>query len=76
MKGVSALVCKVILAVILCALVFLPCGCSTQQMGETTAEGQRRHQRNFRINQQELMDDIDKAVLLEEPSGLTEQRLP
>ncbi len=76
MKGVSASVFKVILAVMLCALVFLPGGCSTQQIGETTAQGEIRHQRNNRINQQEMMADIDKTVLLDEPSRLTDKRIP
>jgi hypothetical protein len=76
MKSVSASVCKMILAVILCAWIFLSAGCSAQQLGETTAQGHRRHQRNLRINQQEMNADIDKALLLDKPSGLTEKRLP
>jgi hypothetical protein len=75
MKSVS--VCKVILAVLLCALTFLPCGgCSFSQMGETTAEGHRRHKRVWRIDNQELMADIDKALLLDSPSKLTDKRIP
>ncbi len=76
MKSVSAFVFKAILVVILSALVFLFVGCSTEQMGETTAQGQIRHQRNIRINQQELMADIDKTMLLDEPSRLTDRRIP
>jgi len=76
MKSVSASVCKVILAVILFALIFLPFSCSADQLGETTAEGNRRHQRNLRIGQQELMEDVDEAVLLNKPSRLTDKRLP
>jgi hypothetical protein len=76
MKGVSASVFEVILIVILCALVFLPGGCSTQQMGETSDQGEIRHQRNIRIDQQEMMADIDKTMLLDEPSRLTDKRIP
>jgi hypothetical protein len=76
MKSVSASVCKVILAVFLSALVFLPFGCSSSQLGETTAEGDRRHRRILRINQQELMEDADEAVLLDQPSRLNEKRIP
>lgn len=76
MKGVSVFVCNVILAVILCALVVLPCGCATDQMGETTAEGHRRHQRNLRISRQEMMADIDTVLLLDKPSKLTDKRIP
>ncbi len=76
MKSVSVSACKVILLVALLVLVFMPFGCSFSQPGETTAEGHRRHQRVVRINQQELMADIDKALLLDEPSKLTDKRIP
>jgi hypothetical protein len=77
MKSVSISICKVILAVLLCAVTLLPCtGCSTSQMGETSAEGHRRHKRNLRIYNQELMADIDKALLLDRPSKLTDKRIP
>jgi len=76
MKSVSVFACKVILAVVLCALVLLPCGCSSGQLGETAAEGRRRHKRNLRINHQEMMADIDKVLLLDKPSKLTDKRIP
>lgn len=72
MKGVSVFVCNVIL----CALVVLACGCAADQMGETTAEGHRRHQRNLRISRQEMMADIDTVLLLDKPSKLTDKRIP
>lgn len=75
MKSVS--VCKVILVVIICVAVFLPSfGCSFGQMGETTAEGHRRHIRTWRIDQNELMADIDRFLMLDEPSKLTDMRIP
>ena len=46
------------------------------QLGETEAEGRRRHIRAARINQQELMEDIDRALLLDKPSKLTGKRIP
>jgi len=65
------------LVFVLCALVFLPGGCgSWAQPGETEAEGHRRHLRNLSINQQEMMADIDKVLLLDEPSRLTDKRIP
>ena len=77
MKSVSISVFKVILAVILLVLVFVPFGCSSfSQPGETAAEGHRRHQRMARINQQELMADIDTVLMLDEPSKLTDKRIP
>ena len=76
MKSVSVSVSKVILSVILLVFVFVPFGCSSQQPGETAAEGHRRHQRVVRINQQEMMADIDTALMLDEPSKLTDKRIP
>jgi hypothetical protein len=63
-----------ILGVVLVISVFICCGCA--QLGETTAEGHRRHLRNLRINQQQLVEDIDKALLFEKPSKLTDKRIP
>ena len=76
MKRVSALVCKVILAVVLGILVILPYGCSSAQLGETAAEGSRRHRRVLRIDQSELMADIDMVLMLDKPSTLSDKRIP
>ncbi|MHC4459978.1 MAG: hypothetical protein ACYS6W_00260 [Planctomycetota bacterium] len=77
MKNVSGFVCKGILGIILCVLVLLPYGCgSYAQLGETEAEAGRRHLRTARINRQELAEDIDKAMLSEKPSKLTDERIP
>jgi len=77
MKSVLVSVCKVILVVALLILVFMPLGCSSvSQPGETAAEGRRRHDRVARINQQEMMSDIDKTLLLDKPSKLTDKRIP
>jgi len=75
MKSVS--VCKVILVVVLCALFIVPLGCrSYEQLGETAAEGRRRHIRNLRINRQVMMADLDALFLLDKPSKLTDKRIP
>ena len=67
----------VILGIFLCTLVFLSYGCgSYAQLGETEAEGRRRHLRNARINRQQLMEDIDKVMLMDKPSKLTDKRIP
>lgn len=77
MKGVSVLVCKVILVIALWISALLPCGCNTYgQPGETAAEARRRHQRVARINHQEMMADIEKVLLLDRPSRLTDKRIP
>jgi len=75
MKNVS--ICKVILSIILCVFVFLPLGCrSSWQLGETATESSRRHKRVLRINRQDMMADIDKVLLLDKPSTLTDKRIP
>lgn len=65
---------SVVLGVILIVLIFVCCGCS--QPGETDAQGNQRHLRNLRINQQELMQDVDRTLLFDEPSKLTDKRAP
>ncbi len=75
MKSVS--MCKVILVVVLCALFLAPLGCkSYEQLGETAAEGHRRHKRTLRINRQEMMQDLDEVFHLDKPSKLTDKRIP
>jgi len=65
-----------ILCIILCALVFCLAGCGFfARPGETEAEGHRRHLRNLAINNQELMYDIDKALLIDKPSKASEVRI-
>lgn len=69
--------CLFTLTVILCGLILLLDGCRCcDQPGETTAEGRRRHERVLRINQQEMMTDIDRTLLLDRPSKLTDMRIP
>jgi len=76
-KSISCFVTKVILTVIMSVFVLLPCGCSSyEQMGETAAEGRRRHQRNLRLNQQQIMADLDMFWLVDKPSRLTDKRIP
>ena len=77
MKSTNLLIFKVVLTVIVLVFVFLPCGCkSYEQMGETAAEGRRRHLRNQRLNQQQLMADLDSFMLMDKPSKLTDKRIP
>ena len=66
-----------ILGVILVTLVFWMSGCGGlfTQLGETNAEGHRRHLRNLAVNQQEMMGDIDRVLLLDKPSKLTDKRI-
>jgi len=74
-----------VLSVILCFVVFSISGCfcippvggkGCAQIGETEAEGHRRHLRNARINHQQMLEDIDTFMLYDKPSTLTDKRLP
>jgi hypothetical protein len=49
---------------------------ATAQMGETAAEGHRRHIRNHRLDRQMLMEDIDSFFMTDEPSRLTDRVIP
>ena len=69
MKSVS--LCRVVPAVILVALALAAIGCNTAQLGET--EAGRRHRRAHRINQSELIADIDRVMPFDEPSRLYRQ---
>lgn len=66
------------LALILCVLVILPCGCASwwNYPGETAAEGKRRHKRVVQTNFEMMRADIDTVLLLDRPSNLTDKRLP
>ena len=64
---------SLLLAVLLCTAVFWLCSC--EQPGETTAKGDRRHLRNLSINQQNLNSDLDRALLFDRPSRLSEKRI-
>jgi hypothetical protein len=66
---------KYILGFLLFVFALWLIGCSSQ-LGETRAEVIRRHNRTIQINGQELMDDIDKTLLLDQPSKLTDKRIP
>lgn len=69
---------SVIVSIVLCTALFCLSGCSGfwAQPGETAAEGHRRHKRNLRINNQEMMQDVDNVMLFNEPSTLTNNRIP
>ena len=49
---------------------------ATAQLGETVAEGQRRHIRNHRLNRQMMMEDIDTLFMTDQPSKLSEWTAP
>ena len=63
-------------AVALCLLGMLLSGCSWQHPGETAKEASRRHDRVLRLNNQMMLSDIDRVLLLDRPSHLTDKRIP
>ncbi len=70
-------VAVILLVVLLLSLVVLSTGCGFfNQPGETPAEVNRDHARMLRINQQEMMADIDRTLDLDQPSKLTDKHLP
>jgi hypothetical protein len=66
-----------LLVVMLLSLVVLSTGCGLfNQPGKTPAEVNRDHARALRVNQQEMMADIDRVLGVDKPSKLTDKRLP
>lgn len=66
-----------LLGVALLTLVTMSTGCGLfAQQGKTADEVNRDHMRMLRVNQEQLMSDIDRAMFLDKPSSLTENKLP
>lgn len=66
-----------LLTVLLLSLTALLTGCGFfNQPGKTAAEVNRDHARTLRINQQQLMADIDRTLGTDKPSTLSDKRLP
>jgi len=66
-----------LLVVMLPSLVVLSAGCGFfNQPGKTPAEVNRDQTRALRINQQEMMADVDRTLGVDKPSKLTNRRLP
>ncbi len=63
------------LVLLLAAVAIVGLGCG-EQLGETASEGHRRHKRNLRINNSEFWSDVDRALLFDKPSRLTDKRIP
>jgi hypothetical protein len=66
-----------VLVVVLLAVIVLSSGCGFfNHPGKTPAEVYRDQVRTVKMNHQELMSDIDRAVFLDKPSRLTDKRIP
>jgi hypothetical protein len=66
-----------LLVVVLLTLAVMSTGCGLfGQPGKTAAEVNRDHIRTLKVNENEMMADVDKALLIDKPSKLTERHLP
>jgi Tfp pilus assembly protein PilN len=65
------------LAGLLLTIALLATGCGLfDQPGKTAAEVNREHLRELQINQQQMMRDIDRTLDLDQPSTLTDNKIP
>jgi len=68
---------QVVLMVLLLALVLFSTGCGLfDQPGKTAQEVHREHLRELRVNNQQMMRDVDRWLGFDQPSMLTERKLP
>jgi hypothetical protein len=67
---------RLLAVAILCLLGMALSGCSWQHPGETAREVSRKHDRALRLNNQMMLSDIDRVLLLDRPSHLTDMRIP
>jgi hypothetical protein len=66
-----------LLVVVLSALVVMSTGCGFfDHTGKTAAEANRDHIRTLKVNNGQMMSDVDEALFLNEPSKLTERHMP
>jgi hypothetical protein len=68
---------KITLVGLLLTIALLLTGCGLfDQPGKTAGEVHREHLRMLRINQQEMMQDIDRTLGVDQPSKLTDKKIP
>ena len=68
---------KITLVGLLLTIALLLTGCGLfNQPGKTAEEVHREHLRMLRINQQEMMRDIDRTLGVDQPSTLTDKTIP
>jgi len=67
---------RVTLFVLLVSFALALSGCGINQMGETAAEGHRRHVRFMRLQRQQLMEDVDTLFMLDKPTRMCERSIP
>ncbi len=68
---------QVVLTILLLAIAVFSTGCGFfNQPGMTAQEVNREHLRILRVNNQQMMRDIDRVLGLDRPSMLSEMQLP
>jgi len=67
---------RLLAVVALCLLGMALSGCSWNHPGETAREVNRKHDRVLRLNNQMMLSDIDRVLRLDQPSHLTDRRIP
>jgi len=66
-----------LLGVALLTLATMSTGCGLfDQQGRTADEVHRDHLRMLRVNHEQMMEDIDRTLLVDKPSNLSEKKLP
>ena len=67
-----------VLAILLLAVIVFSTGCAGfwDQPGMTAQEVHREHLRILRVNNQQMLRDIDRLLGFDQPSRLTEMKLP
>jgi outer membrane lipopolysaccharide assembly protein LptE/RlpB len=66
-----------ILTILLMAAVVVVTGCGFfAQPGMTAQEAHREHLRILRVNNQQMMRDVDRVLGFDQPSMLTDKKLP
>jgi len=65
--------CLWVVVLLLSVICLAASGC---RAGETAQESRLRHKRILRVNTSLLLEDIDRFLMLDKPSGLSGHRLP
>jgi len=76
MKNANVYVFRLILLIVFCWVILFWAGCEGAQPGRTAAEVEQARIRKSRIEEQQLREDIDKVLLTDKPSRLSDKRAP
>jgi hypothetical protein len=76
MKNATVCVFRLILLIVFCSVILSLAGCEGAQPGRTAAEVEQGRIRKKRIEEEQLREDIDKVLLTDKPSRLSDKRVP